>query len=363
MSCVVVSRSSPPTFHVFAKAMRSFRDPIALAGLWMDHDAGGVLTVAVTSAPDEVERYLKGLVQYPEALRVVSARHSLRALNDVAETLVTAQGENATYFDGIRVDERANVIVVVTPQPLDQVRGWVEAKVGGEAPVQFVAASIEAVGTQFNNSPPLRGGQAMNSTAGTSCTSGFAVRGAEGLAVLTAGHCAQRGDVWDQIGTFVGITDLSDVTGTDALRVPVKTNVLTNEVTLWFTPTLATEARYRTISSSQLPSNDVVGQISCITGQNFADLRCGEILTRSYAVGIPLDDGRFLSYSTGREIRVDCNPGDSGGPALSGTQARGLISVKVRKAFNDTCVYVHIQHAMNQVGVQAVLTDGPVLGT
>ena len=166
---------------------------------------------------------------------------------------------------------------------------------GAGSPVDVVAGDVVPAGTQYNNSPPLRGGQAINSNEGYTCTSAFTARGPGGLYVLTAGHCSTAGWLWDQVGTPIGIADASDVTGTDVLRIPVTGQLLTNEVTLWFTPTLATEARYRTITSSQSASADAVGQVSCITGQNFADLRCGEIITRSYDVDVPNHDMRRLT--------------------------------------------------------------------
>ena len=122
----------------------------------MDHDAGGVLTVAVTAGVSEIERYLQDLVTYPEALRVTEAPHSIEELHALATTLVAEQGKSSVFFEGVRIDERANQIEVVTPRPLPEVRRWVETKVGTDAPVQYIEASIETVGTQFNN-PPLCG--------------------------------------------------------------------------------------------------------------------------------------------------------------------------------------------------------------
>lgn len=356
-----IIRDDVPTIRT---TMAEAFDTSVFAGVWMDNLGGGVLTVAVTRSATAVRDRLLDVVDNPADLRVVSRSYSLAELSRVAADIRAAAEVDGRRLRGIRVDERGNQLQVATSDGPRDTRRWVTETVGDDAPVEVAAGEVTPVGTQYNNSPPLRGGQAINSNEGYTCTSAFTARAPDGLYVLSAGHCSNTGWAWNQVGTPIGIADASDVTGTDVLRIPVTGQLLTNEVTLWYTPTLATEARYRTITSSQAASADAVGQVSCITGQNFADLRCGEIITRSYDVSIPNHDMRRLTYSNGREIDADCNPGDSGGPALRGGQARGIVSVKVRRTFgNDTCVYAHIGPAMNQIGVADVLDDGPVLGT
>lgn len=48
----------------------------------------------------------------------------------------------------------------------------------------------------------------------------------------------------------MGTVDRSDIDGTDAMRIPVRSPLI-NEVTLSYSPNLATEAQYQTITSSQ----------------------------------------------------------------------------------------------------------------
>jgi streptogrisin C len=332
------------------------------SGVWMDNVGGGFLTVAVTDSAEAVRDKLASVVKHPSALRVVTRAHSLGALERIAGNLRILAAKAGRDISGIRVDERANSLRVATSDDVEAIRRWIAVTLGSDAPVGVEGAQVATVGTQYNNSPPLRGGQAINSSAGYTCTSAFTARGPNGMYVLTAGHCSKSGVIWDQVGTPIGVADRSDVTGTDALRIPVNGSALTNEVTLWYTPTLATEARYQRITSSQASSSDAVGQVSCITGQNFSDLRCGEIITRAFDVSVAAGDGRTLSYADGRELDADCNPGDSGGSALRGEQARGIVSVKVRRTWaNDTCVYVHIDSAMSQLGVTDVLVSGLVL--
>lgn len=332
-------------------------------GVWMNNVGGGFLTVAVTQSPTAVREKLAAVVNHPARLRVVVRAHPIGALTRMVTNLRTWASEAGRNLTGMRLDERANRIQVATTDDVEETRRWIADRVGAGAPVDVEPAEVALVGTKYNNSPPLRGGQRIDSIDGYSCTSGFTARGPNGYYVLTAGHCSPADVYWDQVGTPIGIADRSDVSGTDVLRIPVTPGTaLTNQVTLWYTPTLATEARYRTITSSQASSADVVGQVSCITGQNFSDERCGEIITRSFDVSTRDKDGRLVTYTNGREIDADCNPGDSGGPALRSGQARGIVSVKVTRQFaNDTCVYVHIDSAMSQIGVTDVLVTGPVV--
>ena len=334
----------------------------ALGGVYMDNIGGGYLTVAVTGSVEAVQEHLLSKVQHPSSLRVIKVANSLLTLEELALRFRGLAAQAGRTTEVVRLDERANKLLVITSASVDATKRWIFNAFGTGAPIDVAGGRAAATGTKFNNSPPLRGGQAINSSAGYSCTSAFTAKGTGGYYVLTAGHCGRVNSVWDQAGNPVGIADRVDIDGTDVLRIPVKT-ALTNEVTLFYTPTLATEARYQTITSSQSSGSDVVGQISCITGQNFSDLRCGEIISRSFNTVFATDDGRTVSFSNGRELDVDCNPGDSGGPALRGQQARGIVSAKVtRSGANDTCVYAHIEPALNQIGVSKVHTDGLILG-
>ncbi|NGN91727.1 trypsin-like serine protease [Nocardioides sp. KC13] len=336
-----------------------------LSGVWMDNIGGGLLTVAVTGSPQAVREKLAKVVDHPTRLRVVVRPHSIVALEQIVTDLRAAASKDGRNLSGMRLDERTNRIQVATTDDIEETRRWIAETVGAGAPVDVEPGEVAPVGTKSNNSPPLRGGQRIDSLDGWTCTSGFTARGPNGYYVLTAGHCSKADVYWDQVGTPIGIADRSDVTGTDVLRIPVIVGTaLTNEVTLAYTTGLDAYARYQTITSSQASSSDFVGQVSCITGQNFSDLRCGEIITRSFDVSVRDSDGRLVSYTNGREVDADCSGGDSGGPALRSGQARGIVSVKVaRPTANDTCVYVHIDSAMSQIGVTDVLVAGPVLET
>jgi len=176
--------------------------------------------------------------------------------------------------------------------------------------------------------------------------------------LLSAGHCGQAGVSWDQQGFPIGTADRSDTSATDVMRIPIQSTYRSNEVTLTYNSMVSPEPIYRSITSSQSASADVVGQVSCITGQNFDGLRCGELLSRTFAVDIQEQGEPRVVYSNGREVDADCNPGDSGGSALYGGQARGIISVKVTRTLaNDTCVYAHIGPALSAMGLTDVVTS------
>lgn len=329
-----------------------------LAGVWMDNIGGGFLTVATTGSADAVRATLEGRLSHLDRLRVVHRPHSLKSLSTLSRQILELADVQNQPVTAVRLDERQNILQIVSDGDRGALLAWVRASFGEQAPVEVVMGTTTLTGTTFPNSPPFRGGQRMLSQQGYTCTSAFTASGPAGLYVITAGHCSRSGNLWYQGGTVVGTADRSDVTDTDALRIPISAQAAAvNEVTLSYVPAYATEARYRTITSAQDAASDAVGQISCITGQNFDDLRCGEIVTRQYAVNLNDEFGRVVSYSLGREVDADCDPGDSGGPALRSQQARGIISVKVNRGWdgNDTCVYVHIEGAVNQLLLDNVL--------
>lgn len=218
-------------------------------GIWMDNAGGGYLTVAVTQSIDAVAARLKSIVQDPAFLRVVQRPHSLDHLESMAARLRSVADQTGRVLNGVRVDER-NGVLEVHATDVDSTRRWVNGTLGANAPVDVITAQVVSVGTRNNNSPPFRGGQAINGSNLFSCTSAFTAQGPGGFYVLTAGHCGKERTVWDQAGTPMGTVDRSDIDGTDAMRIPVRSPLI-NEVTLSYSPNLATEAQYQTITSSQ----------------------------------------------------------------------------------------------------------------
>jgi hypothetical protein len=336
----------------------------ALAGVWMDNRGGGRLTAAVTRRAGAVEAALRASVRHPDRLQVVTRTWSLTDLEATERRLRGLASAHGVQVAGLKIDERANRVRVFAADPAamrTRVRAWLP----GSNPVTVERAVPAVVGTTWLNSPPLRGGQKINSSEGYTCTSAFVARGGGNYFLLTAGHCGKAFVTWDQQGFDAGITNKSDVTGTDASDLIISENYRSNQVTLAYDPDLITPTDYREITSSQAASADAVGQISCITGQNFVGLHCGEILSRSLDVSVTTHDGRTLTYSNGRELDASCAPGDSGGSALYGHQARGILSVGIDYVTrSDTCGYVHIEPALTQLGLAAVVTTpGPLQPT
>lgn len=329
------------------------------AGLWMDNRGGGLLTVGVTTRADEVLQLLRQRVSYPERIAVRTLPRSLSTLEDLAQQVRTRAAELQIEVETAGVDERANGLKVLTPQDPTTVQQWLRSWLPADLPLLVETGTVILTGTKRMESPPLRGGQSITG-GGFTCTSAFVARfSTTAYYLLSAGHCGPSGVAWNQAGFPVGTVTRSDTNGTDALRIPINANYRSNEVTLTNDALAPTQPPLRrSITSSQKAAADVVGQVSCITGQNFNNLRCGELLSRTFAVDIPEQDGQArVVYSDGREVDADCNPGDSGGPALYSGQARGIISVKVTRSLaNDTCVYVHIEPALSQMGLTDVVT-------
>lgn len=166
-----------------------------------------------------------------------------------------------------------------------------------------------------------------------------AVANPERLRVLPARHSLERLSATAQeisqnrssLSGYVGLEALSVDERANRVRVLVSggTGRAQENFDTRFGPALVRVERtndvalapgsYLNITSSQ-GTDDVVGQVSCITGRNFTGLRCGELLNRSFDVTGTTYWGATVNYSWGREVDADCNLGDSGGPALYGTR-------------------------------------------
>lgn len=277
--------------------------PERLAGVWMDNQEGGRLTVGVTGQVEAIYQFLVGRVHHPNRLTVLRMRSSLVELENVARRIGARAGEYVSLgISGVKVDERANVVQVLARHDPATVRRWLSSWLQTDAEVRVEQGAATPVGTKYMDSPPFRGGQQIESVSYI-CTSGFVARSSSGQDfVVTAGHCGVAGELWTQVVNPIGVADRSDVTNTDAMRIPANWYG-TNEVTLSYDPDFG--GYYRKITSQQSSANDAVGQISCITGLNFGGLRCGEIITRGYSVNIPLETvGRLRTQTVERSMRI-----------------------------------------------------------
>lgn len=350
----VVEQDGPTVMRVATELFG--REP---DGVFMDNRGGGRLTVATTGDTRDLEGALARQVKYPERIAVRRVTNSLTDLRATARRI--SELRNAWSVEGgsissFAVDQSDNVVYVDYSGDLDKVKAGF-GSIYDPAIVKFREGSGELTGADYVDSLPFRGGQVITSASGPvgrACTAGFTVYSGSGSSknyyMLTAGHCGMESgssSYWTQSWTNnLGYVTARDVNGTDGAIIDIY-----NASTHHSRYVALGAGSYRVITSSQGQAADFEGQTSCITGKNFTGLRCGELLNLSHDFN---EDG--IQYSWGRRVDADCNPGDSGGPALYGNEARGIISVKITSPLNDTCVYTHIYDNLNQLGLTAVRT-------
>lgn len=336
------------------------------AGVFMDNQNGGVLTVSVVGDVERLRSQLSGKVRHPNRLRVVTVGRSMDDLKTLAAHVRDDRERgpiSGVTISGFAVSERKNRVKVDAQGDVTALQeyfddrygaGAVYVETGNAKPVRgnAMASPPFRAGVNAVNSPPFRGGQSITGRAANGnygCTSGFVVwRGAsssKNYYMLTAGHCGPANPYdtpfYQANSVAMGRVDFYDQNGTDAMVINIS-----NTASQWNNEIALAAGDYRAITSSQGQGADTEGDISCITGMNFAGARCGDLINTSYDYS-----SSDFNYTTGREVDADCNGGDSGGPAFYGNQARGTISLKIsRPVLNDTCVYTHIYDNLTSLG-------------
>jgi len=255
------------------------------AGSYFDADAG-TLVVASTDAAAEVA----GAETVTVPLSAADLDATKAQLDAVAES---APDTVAGWY----VDPVANQVVVTTRDTA-----------AAETFVTGSGASPENVTIQRapENPQPLAdvvGGEAYFINNQFRCSVGFAVRGG----FVTAGHCGSRGDrTTGPTGTFQG----SSFPGNDYVWVSTP-----NDTPVPYVDNYA-GGRVRVAGSAEAP----IGSSICRSGST-TGWRCGTIQARNSTVNYP--EGSVTGL-----IRTNAcaEQGDSGGSAISGTQAQGVTS-------------------------------------
>jgi streptogrisin C len=275
------------------------------AGAWLNADAS-TLMVGVTNlgAADRVRAAgaTPKLVSRNEA--------ELDALKRRLDSTGANAGEGVT---GWHVDVTSNAIVV-TAQPGAEraARNLVVVSGMPAGSVQVVVAD-EAPQPLFD----LRGGDAFSINARARCSVGFAVQGG----FVTAGHCGRAGNATNGFNNVAqGQFRASSFPGNDFAFVEVNNNWTPRAV-------VATvrggnnNQRQRVVNVAVAGSREApVGASVCRTGST-TGTRCGVIRARNATVRYPQGVVTGLTRTT-----ACAEPGDSGGPFMSGNQAQGLTS-------------------------------------
>lgn len=315
----------------------------SFAGLWIDHDNGGTVTVGFAGPVDGAGladlAAEHGLTDHVEGVSVPFALQFLEeSVADLAADLPAANsGARVAISVGLRTD--LNRVELTTPsEPTAAQASFVSgARVRLGAALRVLTVNVPprpAACAYPYCDPPLRGGVAVHGGALT-CTAGFMATSTVSTAryVLTAGHCAAGAPaaVWftrypdssahdigaPQDWTFgaggdMAILRIGDPAGWD----PAPWVYMTG--TGWLYPTTADEA-HPIIATG--PGTPLVGEYVCKTGQT-SGTSCGRV--RATGVSVTYS-GTTTVHDLVRATMSVCK-GDSGGPVYGNGTAHGLVS-------------------------------------
>ncbi len=267
------------------KTDRSLRSTLGAdyAGAWYDAKSGSlVVAVSDASAATTVEA---------AGAEARTVERSSAELDGYVDRLDAA--DTPTQVAGWYVDVTSNQVVVST-------RDTAAAETFvADAGVPSAAVAIEE-GPE-KPQPLAQGGDAYYINGTARCSVGFAVNGG----FVTAGHCGSTGDSTSPSGTFAG----SSFPGNDYAYVRTSSAV-SGSVNDYAGGSVAVKG------SSEV----AVGSSICRSGST-TGWHCGTIQARSSTVN-------YAEGSVYGLIRtsVCAEPGDSGGSAISGSQAQGVTS-------------------------------------
>jgi streptogrisin B len=176
------------------------------------------------------------------------------------------------------------------------------------------AAPAHAAGSVGAQQVVVRGGDLLYGDNGRVCTVGFNARSSTTTYALLAGHCLSTGTTWyaDPGRTIpVGVTDAVSFPSDDygVVRYTNPSVARPGEVSLG-------GGAVRDITGVTAPR---VGQSVCHVGR-VGGLRCGTVT----AINVTVSYGGGTVYGLFRS-NACLEPGDTGGPAFSGTTALGLL--------------------------------------
>ncbi len=158
---------------------------------------------------------------------------------------------------------------------------------------------------------PLGGGSSLQTGAASRCTAGFAaVAGSAGYLIAGA-TCGRPGDTVRSGGRLVGVVSAAPFPPSGAIVIRV-TNTVDWRLVGSIPPT---DSRVTITGSVEAPVGASVCRYGVTTGW-----RCGVIQAKNQTITFP--DGTLHGLT---RTNVCAEPGDNGGPFVSGTQAQGVL--------------------------------------
>ncbi len=271
------------------------------AGAWVTGNTAE-LTVATT---DEQQ---SGTITAGGAKAAV-VKHSLKALTDAKQALDRTASERAPAADVASawyVDVKTNSVVVQSAEP-SEAAAFVAAS-GADREVVRVMESAERPSPLYD----LRGGEAFYINDAGRCSIGFPVSQGEKNGFVTAGHCGSQGDTTTGFNRVAqGSYQGSTFPGHDYAWVSTNADWVPQP---WLIGPGSTNV---TVTGSQ---EAPVGSSVCRSGST-TGWHCGTIQQHDTSVRYPQG-----TVSGVTRTNVCAEPGDSGGPFISGSEGQGVTS-------------------------------------
>jgi hypothetical protein len=237
-------------------------------------------------------------------VRVVNAQYSmseLRAASAKLETHLALDGR----FLGIKARPDGSGLIVA----VDAMAAAVGPGVLSTMPDVGVPAVVSAetrmrpVSRDDDSSPWSGGARIVNASIGAGCTSGFGVNTAGGPAILTAGHCGNTGNRFnDGSGELIGNAGGVDK-NFDVMVIP--TNAVRNRIYVGG----ANSNDQRTVTGGGAP---FIGERLCQSGRTSANAVGAQIC--NLQVQFEWTDSQRLWEVRQLDGQIAARPGDSGGP-------------------------------------------------
>ncbi|RSN40327.1 peptidase S1 [Amycolatopsis sp. WAC 04197] len=158
---------------------------------------------------------------------------------------------------------------------------------------------------------PLGGGSVLQSSAATRCTAGFAAVSGNTGYLIASSACGKPGDTIRSAGRVVGVVVGVQTPPTGAIVIRV-----TNTTDWRLVGSIPPTAPRVTITGSvEAPVGASVCRYGATTGWH-----CGTIQAKNVSITFP--DGTLTGLT---RTSVCAEPGDNGGPFVSGAQAQGVL--------------------------------------
>jgi hypothetical protein len=232
-------------------------------------------------------------------VRVADATYSMAELRAASTRLEKAIGGDGR-FHGIKAEPDGSGLIVKTAPGPQVLSGMPDVTVPTRMSVEPRMTPV----SRGNDSSPWSGGALIvNTSIGAACTSGFGVNTPGGPAVLSAGHCGNAGNRFndgagEQIGNVGGVDKNFDV-----LLIP--TNAVSNQM---YVGNGASNDQ-RTVTSGGAP---FVGELLCQSGNTSANAIGSQICNMQ--VQFEGTDAQRLWEARQLDGQIAARPGDSGGP-------------------------------------------------